>query len=202
MYGDKMMDAKTHKQALLNKLYAPYLKCVQCPLGKQGRTNVVFGEGNPDTKIMFIGEGPGQDEDKLGRPFVGRSGKLLDKIFELTNITRKDIFITNVVKCRPPNNRKPLEKEINICTNLFLFNQIKIIKPSVICTLGATALQGILNNYEIKISQVRGRPIVADNLPDYIIMPTYHPAYILRNPKEFTTLYEDIHKTVLISQKI
>lgn len=195
------MDIKQYKQELLNKLYAPYLQCVKCPLGKLGRTNVVFGEGNPDTKLMFVGEAPGQDEDRLGRPFVGRSGKLLDKIFELAGIKRSDIFISNVVKCRPPGNRKPLENEIDICTNLLLFNQIKIIKPRAICTLGATALQGILNNYEIKISHVRGRPIIADNLPEIIIMPTYHPAYILRNPKEFTTLFEDIEKAFGIAKK-
>ena len=170
-------------------------------MGKLGRTNLVFGEGNPDTKLMFVGEAPGQDEDRLGRPFVGRSGKLLDKVFDLAGINRPDIFISNVVKCRPPGNRKPLENEIDTCTNLLLFNQIKIIKPRVICTLGATALQGILNNYEVKISQVRGRPIIADNLPEIIIMPTYHPAYILRNPKEFTTLFEDIQKAFGIAKK-
>ena len=92
------MDIKIYKQGLLDKLYAPYRNCTQCPLGKLGRTNVVFGEGNPDARIMFIGEGPGQDEDRLGRPFVGRSGKLLDKVLELAAIKRTDVFITNVVK--------------------------------------------------------------------------------------------------------
>ncbi len=188
------MDIKIYKQGLLDKLYAPYRNCTQCPLGKLGRTNVVFGEGNPDARIMFIGEGPGQDEDRLGRPFVGRSGKLLDKVLELAAIKRTDVFITNVVKCRPPNNRKPLENEVSICTSLFLFNQIKIVRPNILCTLGASALQGLLNNYEIKISQMRGKPIVAKNIPGPVIMPTYHPAYILRNPKELKNMFEDIKK--------
>lgn len=195
------MDVKNHKQQLLDKLYAPYLKCIQCPLGKLGRSNVVFGEGNLDAELMFIGEAPGQDEDRLGRPFVGRSGKLLDKTLELAGIARKEVFISNVVKCRPPNNRKPTENEAYTCTNLLLFNQIKIIQPKVICTLGASALQGLINNYEIKISQLRGKPIVANNIPHVVIMPTYHPAYILRNPKELTSLYNDIEQALLICKK-
>lgn len=195
------MDIKSYKQDLLNKLYAPYINCVQCPLGKLGRTNVVFGSGNPDAKLMFIGEGPGQDEDRLGKPFVGRSGKLLDKIFDCAGMARAEVFISNVVKCRPPNNRKPLENEVDICTNLLLFNQIKIIRPKIICTLGATALQGLLNDYQIKISTVRGKPIVGKNLSNIIIMPTYHPAYILRNPKELNSLFDDIAKAYELSQK-
>ncbi len=194
MTSRKIMNTKEYKQNLLNTLYAPYRKCMKCPLGNLGRTNVVFGEGNPDAALMFIGEAPGQEEDRLARPFVGRSGKLLNKVFELAKIERTDTFITNVVKCRPPSNRKPLELESTTCTNLLLFKQIKIINPKVICTLGASALQGLLGDYQIKISQVRGKPIVATKLPGYIIVPTYHPAYILRNPKELTTLYEDICK--------
>lgn len=188
------MDIKIYKQRLLDKLYAPYIKCIECPLGFQGRKNVVFGDGNPDAKIMFVGEGPGQQEDIQGKPFVGRAGKLLNKVFELVGLQRSDVFISNIVKCRPPNNRKPLEIEAFTCTNLLLFNQIKIIRPKVICALGASALQGLLNNYDAKISKVRGKPIVADNLPNYIIMPTYHPAYILRNPAELQTLFQDIKK--------
>lgn len=195
------MDVKNYKQQLLDKLYAPYTKCIQCPLGKLGRANVVFGEGNPNAQLMFIGEGPGQDEDRLGRPFVGRSGKLLDKTLELAGISRADVFIANIVKCRPPNNRKPTENEAYTCTNLLLFNQIKIIRPAVICTLGASGLQGLLNNYNIKISQLRGKPIVAENLLDTIIMPTYHPAYILRNPKELPALFNDIEQALAICKK-
>jgi uracil-DNA glycosylase len=195
------MDVKVYKQHLLDKLYAPYANCKECPLGSLGRTTVVFGEGNPDAKLMFIGEGPGHDEDIQGRPFVGRSGKLLTKILELSGIDRSDVFISNVVKCRPPNNRKPFENEITTCTNLLLFNQIKIIRPHVICTLGATALQGLLNSYEIKITQVRGKPIVGHNLPNIIIMPTYHPAYILRNPPELSKMHEDILHAYQLTKK-
>ncbi len=195
------MDIKEYKQQLLEKLYAPYTNCTRCPLGTLGRTKVVFGDGNPDARLMFIGEAPGQDEDRQGKPFVGRSGKLLTKLLELAGIERKDVYISNIVKCRPPNNRKPLENEASICTKLLLFNQIKIIRPKIICTLGASALQGLLNNYEIKISQVRGRPIVADCLPNIIIMPTFHPAYILRNPKEMTTIFDDIQKALEILKK-
>lgn len=188
------MNIKLYKQELLNKLYAPYINCVQCPLGKLGRKNVVFGSGNPDAKLMFIGEGPGQNEDRLGKPFVGRSGKLLDKIFECIALDRSEVFISNIVKCRPPDNRKPFENEISICTNLLLFNQIKIIRPKVICTLGSIALQGLLNDYQIKISRLRGKPIIGKSLSNIIILPTYHPAYILRNPKELNTIFEDISK--------
>lgn len=120
------MNAKMYKQNLLNELYKPYQQCIACPLGSLGRTNVVFGEGNPDAELMFIGEAPGREEDKQGRPFVGRSGQLLNRILELAGIKRPDIFITNIVKCRPPNNRKPLPLEINICKKILLSNQIKI----------------------------------------------------------------------------
>lgn len=190
------MDSKSYKEQLLLKLYAPYISCTQCPLGKLGRTNIVFGDGNPDAKLMFIGEGPGKDEDMQGKPFVGRSGKLLTKLIELAGMQRKDVFISNVVKCRPPENRKPTEREASICTNLLLFNQIKIIKPRIICTLGASALQGLINNYEVKISHVRGCPLVADLIPDCIILPTFHPAYILRNPRQMQTMYADIEKAI------
>src|SRR5579872_2582777 len=134
------MDPKSYKQQLLDQLYAPYRNCTMCPLGTLGRTNVVFGEGNPDADLLFIGEGPGAAEDAQGRPFVGRSGKLLTKTLEGLGIKREDVFITNIVKCRPPENRAPTPVEAGICTNLFLYNQIKIIRPKVICVLGATAL--------------------------------------------------------------
>jgi uracil-DNA glycosylase family 4 len=193
------MDIKKHKQDLLNNLYAPYIKCTQCPLGNLGRTNVVFGEGNPDARLLFLGEGPGQDEDRQGLPFVGRSGKLLNKIFDLVGISREDIFITNIVKCRPPNNRKPLENEISTCTQLLLFKQLQIIKPQVICTLGSTALQGLTNNAHVKITQMRGKPLSFERMEGIIIIPTYHPAYILRNPKELSVLYDDINQALKLS---
>lgn len=182
------MDARAHKQALLDKLYAPYIKCTQCPLGMLGRKTVVFGEGNPDAQLMFVGEGPGADEDEQGRPFVGRSGKLLTKLIELAGLSRQEVFITNVVKCRPPNNRAPLPVESKTCKNLLLINQINIIRPKIICTLGASALVGLIER-EVKITKMRG---IAIPMGDAIIIPTYHPAYILRNPKELPFLAQDI----------
>ncbi len=185
------MDAKKYKQQLLNKLYAPYQKCLECPLGFLGRINVVFGEGNPDADFMFIGEAPGKDEDIQGRPFVGRSGQLLNKVLELIGMQRPNLFITNIVKCRPPGNRKPTPEESNTCKKLLLKKQIKIISPKIICTLGAASLQALLEDYTIKISKVRGKLTSWENIP---VLPTYHPAYILRNPKELQTLVNDIKK--------
>ena len=176
------------KRQKLEKLYAPYRACIACPLGTLGRSRVVFGEGDPNSPIMIIGEGPGRDEDAQGRPFVGRSGKLLTRLLEVANLDRKDVFITNIVKCRPPQNRKPLPTEIKTCKQLLLIKQIGIIKPRVICTLGASALEGLLEQ-PIRITQMRGRPI---ELGSITIIPTYHPAYILRNPKELPRLQQDI----------
>ena len=185
------MNAKIYKQQLLNELYAYYDGCKKCPLFPT-RTNIVFGEGNPDTKLLFIGEAPGKDEDLQGRPFVGRSGKLLTKTLNALGIDRQDIYITNVVKCRPPNNRLPNPQETFICKNLLLYNQIKIIRPKIICTLGSCALQALLQK-PIQITKVRGTKQKLDNVT---IIPTYHPAYILRNPKELKTFASDISKAL------
>ncbi len=186
------MDPQLFKQQLLDALYEPYKKCLQCPLGFLGRTNVVFGEGNPDAEILFIGEGPGKDEDEQGRPFVGRSGKLLNRALALVDIKRTDVYITNIVKCRPPGNRAPLPLESATCMNLFLFNQIKIIRPRVICTLGAIALNNLLGK-PASITKMRGQKIEYED--GIIIIPTYHPAYILRNQTQAATWIEDF-KTI------
>jgi len=182
------MDIKKYKQALLQELYAPYLDCKQCPLGFLGRKQIVFGEGSPNAKLMFVGEGPGQKEDELARPFVGRSGQLLTRALEAVGLNRKETYITNVVKCRPPNNRKPLPKEVDTCSHLFLFNQIKIIRPRVICTLGSSAIQVFLGN-DVKITKIRGKTFKKDG---YLIIPTYHPAYVLRNNSELENFISDI----------
>jgi len=182
------MNVKKLKQDLLDRLYEPYKKCYQCPLGKLGRTHVVFGEGNPDAQIMFVGEGPGKNEDLQGRPFVGRAGKLLNQTLEKISIKRKDVFITNIVKCRPPNNRNPEPKEINTCKNILLYNQIKIINPTIIITLGAIAATALLNK-DIKISKIRGK---MNALGPIDLLPTYHPAYILRNPKAYDLFFDDL----------
>lgn len=184
------MDAQKFKQDLLDALYEPYKKCLQCPLGFLGRTNVVFGEGNPDADLLFIGEAPGRDEDIQGRPFVGRSGQLLNKALSLVGIERSSTYITNIVKCRPPGNRTPLPQEITTCMNILLFNQIKIIRPRVICTLGSIALNSLLGK-PLSITKMRGTCIEQEGM---IIIPTYHPAYILRNQSQAATWIADFKK--------
>ena len=180
---------KSFKLELLNQLYKPYYNCKACPLGTLGRKHVVFGEGNPDAKLMFIGEGPGKEEDLQGKPFIGRAGQLLNRSLEAIGIQRKDVFITNIVKCRPPNNRTPTPTESQTCKNLLLIKQIQIICPKVICTLGSAAIQGLLGKKTLKISQIRGKKILIEEI---IVVPTYHPAYILRNPKELKILIADL----------
>lgn len=192
------MDIKTYKQQLLDELYAPYKKCLSCPLGSLGRTQVVFGEGNPDATLMFIGEGPGQEEDRQGKPFVGRSGQLLTKVLLQTGLQRADVFITNIVKCRPPNNRTPLPNEAAICKNLLLRNQIKIVRPKIICTLGACALQELLEK-SFSISRVRGTDLEHEST---IVVPTFHPAYVLRNPPALKEFAQDIFMVVERSKKL
>ncbi len=150
--------------------------CKKCPLCKT-RTNVVFGEGNRNSKILFVGEGPGFNEDVQGRPFVGRSGKLLDELLLNIGLSReKNIFISNIVKCRPPNNRDPLPEEQEICIN-FLRNQVYIMKPKIIVTLGRISSSKIFDP-KIKITVDHGSVISKKGI---LIMPTFHPAAILRN---------------------
>ncbi len=167
------------------------LACTRCQLAKE-RTNVVFGEGNLQAKIMCIGEGPGRDEDLQGRPFVGRSGQLLDKILAACGFSRQEtVFIANIVKCRPPNNRAPLPEERNTCIP-YLHKQIELIQPAILVLLGATALNGLIDE-SLKISQVRGQWI---NWNNRWVMPTYHPAALLRNPKLKVEAWEDFKKVV------
>ena len=149
---------------------------------------MVFGDGNPEAKLMFVGEGPGRYEDKQGIPFVGRSGKLLNKIIEAMGLQRTDVYIANVVKCRTPNNRAPTPEESGTCTSLLLWHQINIISPKVICTLGARASQGLLGA-DTKIGAVRG---IFQDLDGIQVMPTYHPAYLLRNPSEKVKVWSDM----------
>ncbi len=192
------MDPKAYKEMLLEILYTPYRQCTACPLGSLGRTHVVFGQGNPNASIMFIGEGPGRDEDLQGLPFVGRSGQLLNHVLEAVNIERKDVFITNIVKCRPPHNRQPLPNEMDTCKKILLLDQMKIIRPRIICTLGSTALQGLLDK-PCKITQVRGQKLSYAQTP---LIPTYHPAYILRNPKELNQFAEDLSLVASMAQTL
>ena len=191
-----LMNTKQSKQTLLDQLYAPYTKCQSCPLGKLGRTHVVFGEGNPDTKLLFIGEGPGAQEDMQNRPFIGRSGQLLTKVLESAGVERKEVYITNIVKCRPPSNRAPFPVEISNCINLFLLNQIAIIKPRVICLLGATATRAILGE-KLQISKIRGKSFKKGGI---VFTATYHPAYILRNQRQLETFFNDLQQAIKLSE--
>ncbi len=167
--------------------------CKRCPLS-QKRTRLVFGEGSPKARLVFVGEGPGAEEDAAGRPFVGEAGKLLTRIIEGgMGLKREDVYICNVVKCRPPNNRDPEAEEIQTCLP-FLKQQLAIIRPEVICTLGRIAAQSLLGR-EFKITQERGNWFSFMEIP---LMVTFHPAYILRNPKDERRLkglvWEDVQK--------
>jgi len=173
----------------LEKLKEQAMKCHLCELSKS-RTNVVFGEGNPQADIMFIGEGPGATEDSMGRPFVGRSGELLTKMIEnVLLIKREDVYIANIVKCRPPNNRVPTPSEAHTCQP-FLMKQIALIKPKIIITLGGTAYHYMTGD-ETGITKVRGS-ILQQN--GYTLIPTYHPSFLLRNPSAKKEVFEDLKK--------
>ena len=191
------MDRQKYKQQLLDQLYAPYQNCMMCPLGNLGRTRVVFGEGDPDAKLLFIGEGPGADEDAQGKPFVGRSGKLLTKVLADLGIDRRTIFITNIVKCRPPENRKPLPLESKTCKELLLIKQIKIIRPHVICALGATAVEALLDQ-PVFITKIRGKQFSYEGS---ILIPTYHPAFVLRQPDGYKDFAADIAQAIELTKK-
>jgi len=166
--------------------------CNACPLCED-RKNIVFGEGNPHARLLFIGEGPGEEEDKQGRPFVGRAGQLLDKIIVAMGMKREDVYIANVVKCRPPKNRAPKPEEVEACTP-FLERQIKAIGPKVICALGSSAAQHLLKT-DVPVSVLRGRFHDHNGIP---VMVTYHPAYLLRNPAAKKQVWEDMKKIMEI----
>lgn len=180
----------------LNAIYRPYKQAETSPLHIPGCTQIVFGEGNPHANIMFIGEAPGKSEDIHGRPFVGRAGKLLNQALEELGLQRDDVFITNVVKCRPPDNRTPTHEEIQTGKEL-LNKEIEVVEPRVICTLGSTALRCLFEE-NIKISSARGATKRYHNTP---VLPTYHPAYILRNPDAKTTFLDDIRRAKQIAAR-
>ena len=174
------------KADALEKLKAKVVECKKCDLYKS-RTNLVLGEGSPNAELMFVGEAPGRDEDLQGKPFVGRAGKLLGKIIEAMGLKREDVYIANILKDRPPDNRNPQEDEIKACIP-YLKEQIKIIQPKVICALGTFAAQRLLEE-ETTISKLRGKFYVYEGIK---LMPTYHPAYLLRNSKEKATVWSDM----------
>ena len=164
--------------------------CELCKLHK-GRKNIVFGAGNPDADMMFIGEGPGRDEDLQGIPFVGRAGQLLTKIIEAMGYARDEVYIANIVKCRPPNNRDPEPDEVESCID-FLVSQAEIIQPKLIVCLGRVAVQNLLGK-ELKITKVRGHFLDWRGIP---VMPTYHPAFLLRNANMKKPVWEDMKKVM------
>lgn len=162
--------------------------CKLCNLCKS-RTHIVFGEGNPKARLVFVGEGPGYDEDKSGRPFVGEAGQLLTRIIQAMKLSREEVYICNVVKCRPPGNRTPQPDEIRACMP-FLKHQIALIQPEFICALGAVASQALLKT-EVSISKLRGKFHTYKNIK---VMPTFHPAYLLRSPDKKREVWEDVQK--------
>ena len=163
--------------------------CCRCKLHAMGRRQIVFGVGNASADLMFVGEAPGADEDLQGEPFVGRAGQLLTKIIEAIGLRREDVYIANVIKCRPPGNRNPEPDEVEQCEP-FLFRQIDAIKPKVIVALGKFAAQSLLKTAD-PITRLRGREYT---FRDAVLMPTYHPAYLLRNPSAKRDVWEDMKR--------
>ena len=170
----------------LEELQKSLANCQCCQLCAN-RNSIVFGEGNPDARLMFVGEAPGYDEDIQGRPFVGKAGKLLDKMISAMQFTREEIYIANVVKCRPNGNRNPMPDEIEKCIP-FLHRQIELVRPEVIVVLGAVAAKALLRT-ENGISSLRGRWCSYENIP---VMPTFHPAYLLRQESAKKEAWQDL----------
>lgn len=172
----------------LAELEAELAGCTRCPL-HQKRNSIVFGVGDPQARLVFVGEGPGADEDRLGEPFVGAAGQLLDRIIGAIGLDRQKVYICNIVKCRPPRNRTPLPPERATC-GPFLERQLAIVQPEVIVALGRTAANDLLDN-EISMGRLRGRFYPRG---DALVMPTFHPAYLLRTPEAKRAVWEDMKK--------
>ncbi len=173
--------------------------CTKCGLHAT-RTNTVFSRGNPESTLCFVGEAPGEDEDLQGRPFVGRSGKLLDETLTKLGVNPEtDIYVCNIIKCRPPNNRRPTEEEINFCID-FLEEQLKLVNPKVIVALGSTAVNGLINT-TFGITKIRGQFFKRRNT---LVMPAYHPSYVLRNGSKgpvFEDFKKDLQSAILKSKE-
>lgn len=172
----------------LSMVHRQVRDCLKCGLANT-RTHVVFGEGNGKARLVFVGEAPGEEEDLQGRPFVGRAGKLLDQLIERTGLGRDEVYICNVLKCRPPRNRDPEPGEVTACKG-YLLAQLEIIDPKVICTLGRHAYNALLGVDE-RITRIRGE------LTDYrgiLLLPTYHPSFLLRNNNHLREAWEDMER--------
>jgi DNA polymerase len=173
--------------------------CTACALHKT-RTNVVYGVGSPAAPLLFVGEAPGADEDRLGEPFVGRAGQLLTRALEQLGVRRDQVYIANVLKCRPPGNRKPEPEEIAQCFP-YLRRQIEIIRPKVLCALGAVAAQTLLGTSD-SISKIRGRFFDYAWIRGIRVLPTFHPAYLLRSPWETPKFKQDLRRVLIEVQLI
>ncbi|MCZ6704027.1 MAG: uracil-DNA glycosylase [Ignavibacteria bacterium] len=176
------------KADTLEQLDSLINKCTDCKL-HEGRNKFVFGSGNPNANVMVVGEGPGAEEDKQGLPFVGRAGKLLTDVLKAINFSRDEVYIANIVKCRPPGNRTPLPDEMGTCLP-YLIKQIEIIKPKAILCLGLSAVKGLLNKRD-SLTSMRGKVFEFENAK---VMVTYHPAALLRNPNWKRPCWEDLQK--------
>jgi DNA polymerase len=183
-WGDHGLD----RPESLSDIQKELKDCRRCELSSK-RTQIVFGDGCEHARLVFVGEGPGYEEDKQGKPFVGAAGKLLNRILEAMHLSREDIYICNIVKCRPPNNRNPKPEEISTCVP-FLERQIRAIEPEFICALGKFAAQTLLQE-EKPISRLRGQFHTYQGIP---VMPTYHPAYLLRNPGSKRDVWNDMQQ--------
>jgi len=184
--NNEKIDTDWESAQTLEVLYSKIKDCLKCPFG-QSRTHFVFGEGNPDADVMLIGEAPGADEDKIGKPFVGKAGQLLTKIIESVNFTRDEVYIANIVKCRPPNNKTPIEEEWKECLP-YLIKQIEIIKPKILLLLGAVPFKALLGEQH-QITKERGQVFYFQGIPT---IPTFHPAYLLRNPAAKKDVWQDV----------
>jgi len=182
----------TERRELLKSVYDEAKECVRCPI-HQTRTTVVFGAGNADADLMFVGEAPGANEDRLGLPFVGQAGKLLDKLLVEIGLERGGVFVANVLKCRPPDNRDPLPNEIGACRD-YLHRQIELIEPTVICTLGNFSTK-LLRGDTTGITRVHGQEEVREIGPRAVrLYPLYHPAAALYTPSTLELLRADFHR--------
>ena len=188
------------KQRLLEQMDADEVRpCTKCRLC-ESRRQTVFGEGGAGAELVFVGEGPGEEEDRQGRPFVGRAGKKLDEMIAAMGLRRQDVYICNVVKCRPPGNRAPLPDEAHACCG-YLIRQLEIIRPKVICTLGNPATQALLNT-KVGITKLRGAwqqlGMIGEGLANTAVMPTFHPAFLLRQytQENRRKVWEDLQKVM------
>ncbi len=184
----KAFSTQSSPHETLEDIRADLGNCQRCKLA-EGRENIVFGTGNPEAELVFVGEGPGYDEDRQGQPFVGKAGQLLTKIIQAMHLTHEDVYICNVIKCHPPKNRNPQPDEIKACFP-FLLRQLQVIRPRVICALGTFAAQTLLDTQH-PISRLRGH---FHDFHHIQLMPTFHPAYLLRNADKKREVWEDMQQ--------